>query len=361
MPARQTGAALPFCSYLYYECVMADYEPGEGRAWARETLSGCSGCLLPTFTTDLEGLNEAAIRFDVAQEKRLGMKAILIVAEGGTSEAEYRQFIDIVVDEAGDDLVTLVQAAQPTFDGMIRTIQYAEEAGVDLVLPSYPTTYYPTSYDEVFEDTKRVMGCSGLGCFIFCIDQWNFARMHPAAFPVSLLARLIDEVPNLVGIKNEVGLPYAGGLIDVFEKFGDEVVVTDPLEYNSPAWIKHYGMRFLGTSNYESMGAQVPRMLELLGKEETWDEGMEIYWQVTPVRRANSAIASATVALTSLVPRLVWKYQGWLNGLNGGPLRSPQQRINQAQMNQMRAAAAAAGLDVTDDPDEAFFVGRNPT
>ena len=339
---------------------MAAYGRGEGRVWALETMSGCCGCLLPTFTTDLEGLNESAIRFDVAREKELGMKAILIVAEGGTTEAEYRQMIDIAVDEAGEDLVTFVQAAQPTFDGMIRTIQYAEGAGVDLVLPSYPMTYYPTSYDQIFEDTRRVMECSGLGCFIFCIDQWNFARLHPAGFPVELLARLIDNVPNLVGIKNEVGLPYAGGLVDVFEKFRDVVVVTDPLEYNAPAWVKHYGMRFMGTSNYEAMGAEVPRMLELLGSPETWDEGMDVYWKVAPVRRASSAIGSATVALTSLVPRFVWKYQGWLNGFNGGPLRSPQQRVNQTQMNQMRAAATAAGLDVTADPDEAFFVGRNP-
>jgi 4-hydroxy-tetrahydrodipicolinate synthase len=85
---------------------------------------------------------------------------------------------------------------------------------------------------------------------------------------------------------------------------------------------------------------------------------MDLYWQMAPARRANSAVGSATVALTSLVPRLVWKYQGWLNGFNGGPLRGPLQRINQAQMNQLRAAATAAGLAVTDEPDERFFVGR---
>ncbi len=339
---------------------MANYGLAEARDWTREKLAGCCGCLLPTFTADLEGLNEEAIRFDVEREKELGMKGILIVSEGGTDEAEFRRMIEIAVDQAGDDLVTFTHAAQPTFEAMIRTIQFSEEAGVDLVLPSYPMTYYPTSYDQIYEDTKRVIECSGLGVFIFCIDQWNFARLHPAGFPVDLLGRLIDTVPNLVGIKNEVGLPYAGGLVDVFEKFGDEVVVTDPLEHNAPAWIKHYGMRFMGTSNYEAMGGEVPRMLDLLSAAETWDEGMEIYWRIAPVRRANSAIVSATVGLTSLVPRFVWKYQGWLNGFNGGPLRSPQQRLNQAQMGQMRAAAKAAGLDATDDPDEAFFVGRNP-
>lgn len=339
---------------------MTQYSLGEARSWARENLVGCCGCLLPTFTADLEGLNEEAIRFDVEREKALGMKGILIVAEGGTDEAEYRRMIEIAVDQAGEDLFTVAHGAQPTFESMIRTIRFAEDAGVDFLLPSYPMTYYPTSYDQIYEDTKRVLECSGLGTILFCIDQWNFARLHPAGFPVDLLGRLIENVPNMVGIKNEVGLPYAGGLVDVFEKFGDAVVVTDPLEHNAPAWIKHYGMRFMGTSNYEAMGGEVPRMLDLLSAEETWDEGMDIYWRIDPVRRANSAVVGATVGLTSLVPRFVWKYQGWLNGFNGGPLRSPQQRINQVQMKQLRAAAKAAGLDVTDDPDEAFFVGRNP-
>jgi 4-hydroxy-tetrahydrodipicolinate synthase len=339
---------------------MARYPVGEARAWALECLSGCCGCVLPTFTSDLTGLNEAAIRHDVRREKELGMRAILAVAEGGTTEDELRTMLDICVDEAGDDLVTFVQASQPTFASMARVIAYAEQAGVDFVLPSYPMTYHPTSYDEIFEDTRRLIDGSGLGVFLFCIDQWNFSRLHPAGFPVELLARLIDACPNLAGIKNEVGLPYAGGLVDVFEKFHERVVVTDPLEYNAPAWIRHYGMRFMGTSNYEAMGDATPRMLELLSRPETWDEGMDLYWRMAPVRRANSAISSATVTLTSLVPRMVWKYQGWLVGFNGGPLRGPLPRINQAQMTQLRAAAIAAGLPVTDEPDEAFFVGRNP-
>jgi dihydrodipicolinate synthase/N-acetylneuraminate lyase len=339
---------------------MARYAAGEARAWAMDHLAGCCGCVLPTFNSDLTGLNEQAIRHDVRREKELGMKALLAVAEGGTTEEEYRTMLDICVDEAGDELVTFVQASQPTFDAMIRVIGHAERAGVDFVLPSYPLTYYPRSYEQVFEDTKRVIDSTRLGVFLFCIDQWNFSRMHPAAFPVDLIARLIDACPNLAGIKNEVGLPYAGGLVDVFEKFRDTVVVTDPLEHNAPAWIRHYGMRFMGTSNYEAMGDAVPRMLDLLSDDATWDEGMELYWRMAPVRRANSAIGSATVALTSLVPRMLWKYQGWLVGFNGGPLRGPQARLNQAQMNQLRAAAVQAGLPVTDEPDEAFFVGRNP-
>lgn len=336
------------------------YDPDGARDWARATLAGCCGCVLPTFSSDLSSLNEAAIRYDVQREKDLGMKAILIVSEGGTTHDEFLRMIDICVDEAREDLVTFVQASQPTFDAMIATVRYAERAKVDLVLPSYPATYYPTSYNEIFEDTKRFLDSTSLGSFIFCIDQWNFARLHPSAFPIDLLERLADACPNMVGIKNEVGLPYAGGLVDVFEKFNDRLVVTDPLEHNAPIWIKHYGMRFMGTSNYECMGDSVPRMLDLLSHDATWDAGMDLYWRLAPVRRAQTAIVSATVALTSLVPRVVWKYQGWLLGFNGGPLRQPQPRINAAQMAQIRSAAAAAGLPVTDEPDAEFYVGRNP-
>lgn len=339
---------------------MAKYEKGHAREWALTELQGCCGCVLPTFTADLSGLNEEAIRFDVQREKELGMKAILIVSEGGTTDAEYRRLIEICVAEAGEDLVTFVHAGQQTFEAMIEMIAFAEEAGVDFVLPAYPMTYYPTSYDQLFEDTRRVIDSTSLGVFIFAIDQWNFARMHPAGFPTDFMERVADACPSLAGIKNEVGLPYAGGLVDVFERFRGELLITDPLEHNAPIWIKNYGMRFMGTSNYEAMGDRVPAMLAKLGDLETWDEGMEIYWQIAPTRRANTAIGSATVALTSLVPRLIWKYQGWLNGFNGGPLRGPLQRINQAQMTQLRAAAGAAGLEVTDQPDEAFFVGRNP-
>jgi 4-hydroxy-tetrahydrodipicolinate synthase len=339
---------------------MVDHMRNEAREWARANLRGCSGCVLPTFTADVSDLNEAAIRHDVALEKELGMRAVLVVSEGGTTQEEYRRFVDIVVSEAGDDLITIVQASQPTWQQMLEAVEHGERTGASLVLPSYPLTYHPTSLEELFEDTRRFIDRSPLPVALFAIDQWNFSRLHPAAFPIDLLVRLAESCPNLVAIKNEVGLPFAGGLVDVFEKLNDVVVVTDPMEQNAPIWIRHYRMRFLGTSNYESMGDAVPRMLGLLSEQDTWDEGMELYWRLTPVRKANSAINSPIVAASSLVPRGHWKYQSWLMGFNGGPLRQPQTRPTGAQMAQMRNAAVAAGLAVTDDPDHLFWIGRNP-
>jgi dihydrodipicolinate synthase/N-acetylneuraminate lyase len=339
---------------------MPTYVRSDARLWARERLHGCCGCVQPTFTSDLAGLNEAAIRHDVAFERELDMRAVLFVAESGTTVSEYREFLAIGCEEAGEDLVTVMQASQPTLAGMIETIRYAADLGVDLVLPSYPLTFHPASLDDVFSFTKAVTDSTDLGVVLFAMDHWNFSRLHPAGFPVELLRRIVDECDNVVAIKNEIGGPGVGGIAEVFEEFNDEVVVTDPMESNSPAWVRNYGMQFMGTSNYECMAGVVPEYFELLRTEATFTKGMELYWKMAPVRRANAAIAGSIAHATQLVPRLIWKYQGWLLGFNGGPIRQPHIRITDAQMTALRGAARSAGLDVTGDDDAEFFLGRHP-
>ena len=293
--------------------------------------------MLPTFTSDLSGLNEAAIRHDVEMERALGMGAVLVVSECGTTMAEYRRFLEIVIDGAGD-LVVVVQASQPTWDAMQQTIEWGAELGADIVLPSYPLTYHPRTLDELYADDRRMIDRAPLGVLLFAMDQWNFARLHPAGFPVELLDRLVADCPNLVGIKNEIGLPYLGGMDDVFARYGDQVVVTDPMESNAPVWVKHYGMRFMGTSNYEAYGARIPQMLNLLGDPATWDAGMALYWGNTPIRRANSAIVGANrcghrhgAAVGVEVPGVAARVQR-------RPDARPAARINSGQMAMIRKA-----------------------
>ncbi len=57
---------------------------------------------------------------------------------------------------------------------------------------------------------------------------------------------------------------------------------------------------------------------------------------------------------------MVWKYQAWLNGFNGGPLRQPTMKIRDPHMRQLSDGLKRSGLEVTADPDREFFVGRNP-
>ena len=94
-------------------------------------------------------------------------------------------------------------------------------------------------------------------------------------------------------------------------------------------------------------------------QNDKFDEAMELYWQIHPARMAN-ARASAYVPQTLFLNRMLWKYQGWLSGFNGGPLRQPTMKVSPGTMADLRRALTAAGLDPTPEPDSEFFIGRNP-
>jgi dihydrodipicolinate synthase/N-acetylneuraminate lyase len=339
---------------------LPNYTRAEARDWARENFSGCCGCLLPTFTSDLTRINDEAIRHDVRREKELGISGILLVAECGTTLDELKHVTDVALDEANGELMTVAHASLPTLEQNIELARYSEEAGVDALLVPYPLTFYPATEDDVFEYTRTLAESTRLAIIVFAMHLWNFRRLHPSHFSPDLIGRLIDEVPNVAAIKTEIG-GGAGvaGIAQVFERYRDRVIITDPIEANAPAWAAAYGLQWIGTSNYEAFGGEVPRYLELL-RAGRFEEAMDIYWQTHPIREADAEVIGEASRGTYLVHRLCWKYQGWLHGFNGGPIRAPHMRITDRQMKRLRDGVAASGLPVTDDPDSAFFVGRNP-
>ncbi len=339
---------------------MAEYTRSEARDWAKEHMRGVCGCLLPTLSSSLREVNEAAIRHDVRREHELGFWGSLLVSECGTTHEEMRQVVEVAVDEAAPlGLRTMLLASFPTLEDTIEMVRHAEHAGVDLVLMAYPLTFYPLTEAEVFEYTKAVADATSLGIMLFAIAHWNFTRLHPSGFSPRLIGRMIDEIPNVVAVKNEIGAPGVAGISEVFHRFRDRVVVCDPFERNAPAWVTTFGMPFMGTSNYEYMGGEVPRYFDML-QQGNYDEAMDLYWRLHPARRASSQVASEASAGTRNVHRLSWKYQYWLNGFNGGPIRQPSARINDGQMAILRRGLEQSGFDVPDDPDHEFFVGRNP-
>jgi dihydrodipicolinate synthase/N-acetylneuraminate lyase len=336
------------------------YTRDEARAWARENFSGCCGCLLPTFNAAVTHVNERAIRHDVRRSKELGISGQLIVSECGTTLDELKQVTDIVVDEAGEDLMTVAHAALPTLEQNIELARYSEFAGVDALLCSYPLTFYPRTEDGILEYTKALAESTRLAVIIFAMHLWNFRRFHPSHFSPDLIGRMIDEIPNLAAIKTEIGGGVGvSGITQIFERYRDAVIVTDPIEANTPTWAAAYGLQWIGTSNYEAFAGEVPRYFELL-RRGRFEEAMDIWWQIHPAREADAEVIGEASRGTNLVHRQCWKYQGWLNGLNGGPIRSPHMRLTDKQMKRMRDGLAASGLPVTESQDWEFFVGRNP-
>ena len=338
---------------------MASYTRDEARDWAREHLMGVINVLIPSFTNDLRHVNETAIRHDVRKQFDYGFDGALLVSEVAISQDEYRRFCEIAADEAAGRQLFVHHSSWSTKEDAIEALAIAKDTGAELVLLSYPPNFYPTSEQDIYDYTREVCDATDLAVMLFPMFLWGFSpRIHPSDIPVSLLRRLIDDCPNVVAIKAEGGFPGIMGVVECHRLFGDEVVISCPIESELIALSQVMPIRLSATSDHEYFGPMIPRVFAHLQAGE-YDVATGIYWQIHPARRAKNALAPVLNG-GAFINRQAWKFQGWLQGYNGGPLRQPTQRIHDAQMNQLRKGLVDAGLEPSMDPYAEFFVGRNP-
>ncbi len=338
---------------------MADYAKSDARAWAREHLVGCSGVTIPTFTADLKRLNEDAIRHDVERVIEHGFTYTLLMTETAITPQEAARFTALARETADGRLRLFAHAAFGTLEDNVEAIKLAEQEGADLVLLAYPPQFWPTSLDEVYDWTRAVCEATDLGVMLFGLPAWGFERIHPAGMPVSFVRRVLDTIPNIVAIKAEQGFPLVAGVCEMYHHFRDEAVISCPIEADAIPLMGLMDLQFSGTSNTQWMSDWYPRTFEL-ARTGRFEEAMERFWAVQPARLAAGAATSAYIGGTTVLNRTMWKYQDWLAGYNGGPLRAPAMRIPDRFMTSLRAGLEVAGLPVTDDPDREFLVGRHP-
>lgn len=337
---------------------MAVYNKSEAREWAKQNLRGLANIVIPTFTQDLSRLNEKGIRHDIRKVIELGFTGTLLVSETATTFDEYIQFVDWSVDEAKGKLQLIHHASFNTLEENVKAVQAAEAAGADLVLLSYPSSFFPKDANEIFEYTKTMCDATNLGVILFPVPLWGFERLHPAGMDPQIIKRMIKEIPNIVAIKAEAGMPLIAGFAHMYHLYKDDVVISMPLEDNAMPLATLVPINWMGTSNYEYFGSSLPRMLDLI-HEGRMEEAFDLYWKIHPARLAH-AVQTATTSGANFLHRMAWKYQGWLNGMNGGPLRNPTMRLNQKQMTALRQGLIQSGIEVTSDDDSKFFIGRNP-
>ena len=337
---------------------MPAYQRKDARAWAREHLVGCSAVTTPSYSADLARLNEMGIRHDIALAKELGFTYTLLCAEVAITPEENAQYTAWARDTAGKGLGLFFHAAFGTLAENIRAVKLAEKAGADIVLLSYPPQFWPTNEQEIYDYTKQFCDATDLAVMLFPIPLWGFERVHPAGMSVQLVRRLLDDCPNIVAIKSEQGFPMIAGATEMYRHFRDEVVISIPIESDAIPLMSLMKLQFSGTSNTAWMSDYYPRAFQL-AREGQWDAAMALFWQVNPARNANGAAAHAYAGGTGVLNRTMWKYQDWLAGFNGGPLRAPAMRVPDRFMKSFRQGLIASGLPVTNDPDSAYMVGRH--
>lgn len=336
---------------------MVDYTKSEARAWAKEHWNGCIAVTMPSYTPDFSRLNDNAIRHDILKLKELGFAGTLLVTELNITPEENARFTAIAREAGGSDFQLFFHAAFNTLDENIHALSLAEKEGVDSVLLSYPTAFWPTTHDEVLDYSKKLAASTDLGVMLFGLPAWGFERIDNAGMPVPFVRRVLDEIPNIVAIKAEQGYPGIGGIMEMYHHFRDEVIISCPIEGETIPLMSVLEFQFSGTSNTNWLSDYYPRAFEL-ARTGQWEEAMKLWWQVSPARAANTAILTGSSVGTTVINRTGWKYQEWLAGFNGGALRAPAARIPDRLMKQARQALIASGLPVTDLPDSEFVKGR---
>jgi dihydrodipicolinate synthase/N-acetylneuraminate lyase len=335
-----------------------DYTKAEAKDRAYAQWKGVCNVILPSFSSDLKRLNEKGIRHDVRRNIEHGFWGTLLVSECGTTAEEYRRFMEIAVDEAGGKHRFLMHGTFDTPDDIVAMAKAGEEIGMEGVLLGHPNSFYPTSADQLYDYLRYVCDRTRLGVCLFAAGHWNFQRLHPSGYPPKVLARAAD-IENVVAIKYEVGRPGIAGDYEFWKMIkGKRVLFSDPLEAHSPLTVEMFGMQWMGTSNFEYWGGAVPEYFGLLLKGE-YEKAMEIYWRINPARQARVAI-QASFAGANFIHRYLWKYQAWLQGYNGGPMRQPVMKLNDTQMRNVRDPLLRSGFKIAEESPAEFFAGRHP-
>lgn len=334
------------------------YSRAEAKEWAAAHWRGVCNVIMPSYSSDLQRLNEAGIRHDVRRNIELGFWGALLVSECGTTMDEYRRFMEIAVDEAKGRHHFLIHGTFDTREQIIAMAKAGEAIGVTGILLGHPNSFYPRSEDELFDHLAGVANSTNLGVCLFATVQMNLGRLHPSGYPPRVLLRCAS-IPNVVAVKYEVGRPGIAGDLEFWKMIrGTGLLFSDPLEAHSPLTVEMFGQQWMGTSNYEYWGGAVPEYFKLLleGKSE---RAMEIYWRINPARQARVAI-QATFAGANFIHRYLWKYQGWLHGYNGGVMRQPVMKLNDSQMRTVREPLLKSGFKIADEDALDFYRGRNP-
>ncbi len=335
-----------------------EYTRAEAKSWARETFRGACNVIIPSYTSDLRALNEAAIRHDVRRNIELGFWGALLVSEAGTTHDEMRRFMEIAVDEADGGHRFLLQGVFDTAAEIVTMANDGRTLGVDGMLLGHPNSFYPTSVQQVEDYTVEICEATDLAVVLFVVEHSNLRRLDVRGFPADVLERL-TKVDTIVAVKYELGRQQTTNTYETFRRLENaDVLLSDPMEFNAPMWVDIFGMQWMGTSNYEYYGSYVPRLLELLHAGDM-EKAMEEYWRIQPARNARSATMSSSGA--NLVHRYLWKFQAWLNGYNGGPIRQPAMKLSEGMMRTAAEGLRKAGIASTDEPFAEFFSGRNPT
>jgi len=151
-------------------------------------------------------------------------KGILVPA-GSTGECpmltdeERERIFKIVKDEAKDTVPVIGGCNHTDTRTVIKLVHYAEEAGLDGVMIS-PPYYWKPSEKIILNHYKAIARETELGIMVY--NNWFASQLD---IPVETMVRLVDEVPNIVALKDNS--PYISKLAKMIETLGERISIVN--------------------------------------------------------------------------------------------------------------------------------------
>jgi 4-hydroxy-tetrahydrodipicolinate synthase len=334
-----------------------EYTKSEAKKWSKKNMKGLEVPIFPSFTPDLQKLDEEGIRFDVNHIIANGFTSVLVAPEVcGMTFEERKKFVDIVVAEARGKIHTSVAVMQDTVEEDIEMLQHIEKVGGTFATLGHPVQYYPRSVEDIFQMYKHMCDSTNLA-LVFYPGRLHTRKFHPSYFPPELLPRLAD-IPNVVAMKIGGGSSWAITVMS-FRLCGDKLLVNDPMPDRWFTTVPEYGQQWAGAGPFYAMQTpEKPRMVDifkLLLKGEI-NKALDINWELGPLRDGSGGLEDSYFH-SGIVTALSDKYAHWCNGGNGGTVRQPTGRLHDYQKERIRAGLKAIGLTPR-EPEEEFYVGR---
>lgn len=324
------------------------------KKWARDRLRGVENLTLPSFTADMSALDETGIRWDVRLAKEHGFFSTLCAAEQHLSMAEAKRFVEIAVDEAGDDLLVSTTLFRDSMAENRELLSHAVQAGAHTALLGYPPAFLPRSEDEIHDVTREICASSDIGIVLYATSNLNFQRFHPSGFPPHLMER-IARLPNVVGVKIGSGDPVF--IAECFARCAEHALVNVTMSDWAPITVQKLNQQWIGASCYEMLQSPdkpyVVDMFHCLLRGE-YQAAVDIYWRIQPLYGLFGQHIMGI--MQGFYPWAMFKYYQWCVGGNGGLPRSAG-RLFMHQMMGAKMAYRMAGIEPR-EPDAEFFAGR---
>ncbi|MGD0780036.1 MAG: hypothetical protein ABR954_04555 [Dehalococcoidales bacterium] len=299
------------------------YTKPEAKKWAKKYLKGLEVPIFPSFSPDLETLDEEGIRWDVNHIIANGFTSVLVAIEAcGLTFEERKKFVEIVCSEVKGRIHVSATVLQDTV-----------EQDIEMLSTNLGIVFYP--------------------------GRLHVRNMHPSYFPPEILPKIAD-IPNVVALKIGGGSSMAITVMS-FRLCGDKILVNDPMPDRWFITVPVYGQQWSGAGPFYAMQTpENPRMVNLFTTlvNGDIDKAMDMYWEGQKgMGGGGGGGLEGSYFHTGIVTALSDKYAHWLVGGNGGSVRQPTGRLYDYQKEAMRAGVRAMGVTPR-EPEEEFYVGR---